>query len=263
MSNFSPSFLLLLSLLGIGCNTTKKIPSEPHKPYVILKLDDLWCKNNVVHQGWENVVEFLNSNNVKGTIGIIGSSLEEDNPSYFSWIKEREKEGYEIWNHGFCHCRMEENGVEIKEFSGKDAKAQSESIAKTQALAKEKLGITMHTFGAPYNATDTSTATTLATDPDLKIWLYKETKAPTDKFLLNRIPELNIEHPVHNPDFVKFKEGFEKAKKERILIIQGHPRSWVDDLNRFDNFKQIVLFLKNEGVTFTTPYEYYQMETTN
>lgn len=233
---------------------------ESSKPLVILKLDDLWCKNNVVHQGWENVIDFLNSQDVIGTIGIIGNSLEEDNPGYFEWVKQREKEGYEIWNHGLCHCRSEVNGTEIREFRGKEARSQSESIARTQTLAKEKLGITMHTFGAPYNSTDEHTAETLAKNADLVIWLYKDTKAPTDKFLLNRIPEVNIEYPVHNPDFEKFQLGYEKFKTEPILIIQGHPRSWTEDVSRFENFQKIILFLKNEGVTFTTPYEYYLMQ---
>jgi len=100
----------------------------------------------------------------------------------------------------------------------------------------------------------------LAKNSDLKVWLYKETKTPTDKFLLNRIPEVNIEYPVHQPDFEKFKTGYEKFKTEPILIIQGHPRSWVEDENRFENFKKIILFLKKEGVVFTTPYEYFLLK---
>ncbi|MEL6867849.1 MAG: alginate lyase family protein [Bacteroidota bacterium] len=230
------------------------------QPYIILKLDDLWCKNDMVHPGWERVIEFLNSQEVKGTIGLIGSSLEKDNPVYFDWIKQREAEGYEIWNHGFCHCRIKDNGTEIREFRGKELEDQSESIIKTQDLAKEKLGITLRTFGAPYNSTDEHTTKALANHPDLKIWLYKETTAPTNKFVLNRIPEVNIEYPVHQPDFEKFKAGYAQFKTEPILVIQGHPRSWTEDQQRFENFKKIILFLKEEGVSFTTPYEYYLMQ---
>lgn len=234
-------------------------PNTP-KPFVILKLDDLWCKNDIVHPGWEIVVDFLNSHQVKGTIGLIGSSLEKDNPEYFAWIKQREAEGYEIWNHGFCHCRMKENGTDIREFRGKELEDQTESIFKTQQLAKEKLGIILHTFGAPYNSTDEYTSKVLEENSDLKVWMYKETKTPTSKFLLNRIPEVNIEYPVHQPDFEKFKAGYDKFKTEPILIIQGHPRSWTKDENRFENFKKIILFLKKEGVTFVTPYEYFLMQ---
>ncbi len=253
-------FSLVNLLLLVSCNSFRKISKDSKKPFVILKLDDLWCKDNEVHAGWKMVVEFLNAQEVKGTIGLIGDSLEKDNFAYFDWIKERNQEGYEIWNHGFCHCRVKEEGVEISEFRGKNFEEQSSSITKTQRLAKEKLGITLHTFGAPYNSTDEQTTKVIEQISDLKIWMYKETRSPTNKFLLHRIKEVNIEYPVHQPDFEKFKIGYEKYKNESILIIQGHPRSWVEDINRFNNFKKIILFLKKEGVTFITPYEYYLIQ---
>jgi len=232
----------------MGCNATKNSPTKISKPFVILKLDDLWCKEKVVHEGWIKVVEFLNEQEIKGTIGIIGNSLEEDNPTYFDWVKERDKEGYEIWNHGFCHCRHKEDEIEIREFRGKNYEEQLSSIQNTQDLAKEKLGITLQSFGAPYNSTDEFTAVILEQIPALKIWMYKDTKAPTSKFLLNRIKEVNIEYPVHQPDFEKFKIGFEQFKNESILIIQGHPRSWMEGENRLEEFKKIILYLKDKVV---------------
>lgn len=251
-------FVLCLVMLSNGCVVPKKVTTP--KPYVILKLDDLWCEQELVHVGWEQVVDFLNKEDVKGTIGIVGNSLEENNQSYFDWIKKREQEGYEIWHHGFCHCRHKENDIEIREYRGKEFEEQLESIQKTQQLAKEKLGITLKTFGAPYNSTDEYTTEALAKIPDIKVWMYKETDAPTDKFLLNRIKEVNIEYPVHQPDFEKFKKGYKQFKNEPILIVQGHPRSWTEDKDRFEVFKKIIQFLKKEGVTFTTPYEYYLMQ---
>jgi peptidoglycan/xylan/chitin deacetylase (PgdA/CDA1 family) len=249
--------VIIMAVLLTNCKASKEVAAIHHTPYVILKLDDLWCKNDVIHPGWGNVIEFLNSQDVRGTIGLIGSSLENDNPEYFAWVKEREQEGYEIWNHGFCHCRMEENGKEIREFRGKNLEEQAESILKTQQLAKEKLGITMQTFGAPYNSTDSNTIEAIEENSELKIWLYKDTELETSKYLLNRIPEVNIEYPLHIPDFAQFKAGYEKYRDEPILIIQGHPRSWTEDEDRFENFKQIILYLKKEEVIFTTPYEYY------
>jgi peptidoglycan/xylan/chitin deacetylase (PgdA/CDA1 family) len=249
--------LIVTIFLATNCSSIKEISIDKPKPYVILKLDDLWCKNEIIHPGWEKVIEFLNTEYVRGTIGLIGSSLEKDNLDYFEWIRKRDQEGYEIWNHGFCHCRMNENGVEIREFRGKNKEEQLESIFKTQELAKEKLGITMHTFGAPYNSTDSITIDAIEQNSELKIWMYKETDIETNKFLLDRIPEVNIEYPVHVPDFKKFKKGYQKYKQEPILIIQGHPRSWTEDEERFENFKKIILYLKKEEVIFTTPHEYF------
>jgi len=249
--------LLCLLLLLNSCRTLKKQVSEPYKPYVILKLDDLWCEQEVVHKGWQQVVDFLNEENVKGTIGIVGNSLEKEDEAYFNWIKEREQEGYEIWHHGFCHCRQKEGNIEIREYRGKNYEEQLESLKNTQKLAKEKLDITLHSFGAPYNSTDEFTAQALEEMPDIKVWMYKETKALTNKYLLDRIKEVNIEYPVHQPDFEQFKLGYKQFKNEPILIIQGHPRSWVEEESRFEVFKKIILFLKKEGVNFITPYEYY------
>lgn len=228
--------------------------------YIILKLDDLWCEQDLVHEGWEQVVRFLNRKKVKGTIGIVGNSLEEDNADYFDWIKAREKEGYEIWHHGFCHCRHKVGDTEIREYRGTTYEEQLTSIQNTQQLAEEKLGITLRSYGAPYNSTDEFTAKALEEVPDLKVWIYKETKMPTSKFLLNRIAAVNIEYPVHQPDLEQFKAGYETYKNEPILIIQGHPRSWVEDKKRFKTFKKIIRYLKKENVVFTTPFEYYQMQ---
>ena len=100
----------------------------------------------------------------------------------------------------------------------------------------------------------------MAEIPDIKVWMYKETSSPTNKFLLNRIKEVNIEYPVHAPDFEKFKTGYDTYKSESVLIIQGHPRSWVENPERFEEFKKIIDFLILEEVTFTTPYGFYLMQ---
>lgn len=250
-------FIAVPMLLLTNCNTTKNSQPTAVKPMVILKLDDLWFEDGLVHPGWVQVVDFLNSLEIKGTIGIVGNSLEEGDSSYFNWIKERHAEGYEIWHHGFCHCRHKEEDIEIREYRGEDLAAQTESLLKTQQLAEEKLGITLRSFGAPYNSTDEYTASALAEIPDLKVWMYKETDCTTAKFLLPRIAEVNIEYPVHQPDFEQFKNGHEQFKNEPVLVIQGHPRSWVEDESRFETFKRIILFLVEEEVTFVTPYGYY------
>ncbi|MEM7510753.1 MAG: hypothetical protein AAF388_07460 [Bacteroidota bacterium] len=253
--------LLMLFSLTMGCDDRKQNQTERQKPYVILKLDDLKYENGLIHPGWEQVVSFLNDVSVVGTIGIIGESLEEGDSAYFDWIKARDREGFEIWHHGFCHCKRMDNETEVREYRGEPFGIQQASIFRTHNLAKEKLGITLRSFGAPYNSTDECTINALAKVPDIKVWMYKETAIPTDKFELRRIKEVNIEYPVHVPDFVKFKAGYEKYKAEPILILQGHPRSWVEDLSRFEEFKKIIYFLLLEEVTFITPFEYYLMHT--
>ena len=254
---FYLAFLLLLT----NCSVARNDQPNQSGPFVVLKLDDLWFEDGLVHPGWVRVIDFLNEENIKGTIGIVGNSLEVDNESYITWIKDRYNEGHEIWHHGFCHCRHKDGEIEIREFRGKGLEEQCESIANTQQLVQDKLGITLHSFGAPYNSTDESTAIALSRIPDIKVWMYKDTELPTEKFLLNRIKEVNIEYPVHNPDFEQFKAGYKENRSEPVLVIQGHPRSWTKDRSRFDNFKKIVYFLKKQKVQFITPYEYYQLQT--
>jgi len=227
------------------------------KPFVILKLDDLWNKNDVVHSGWREVMAFLNEEKVVGTIGLIGESLEGGSEAYYQWIKDRHREGHEIWHHGFCHCKPIIDDVEKREFRGTSFEYQLRQLYKTQKLAQDKLGIVLRSFGAPYNAVDEFTAFALKEIPEIKVWMYKESAFPTDKFLLDRIPEVNIEYPVHQPDFEKFKAGYVQHSTEPVLIIQGHPRSWVEKPNRMEEFKKIIRFLQEEKVTFTTPYLFY------
>lgn len=246
-----------LTLFLVSCLSKGESEESSAAPFVILKLDDLRQEQELVHYGWIQVMEFLDKEEVVGTIGLIGESLEEENIAYFDWIKERASAGIEIWNHGYCHCKPMVQGEEKREFRGTATSFQLEQLTRTQELAKEKLGIDLHSFGAPYNATDTSTAQVLDSIPALEVWMYKETKAPTSKYLLNRIPKVNIEYPVHIPDFEKFKEGYLAFQDEPVLVIQGHPRSWVEDPERFEEFKKIILFLKEKEVQFITPYNYY------
>ncbi|PTM12781.1 MAG: hypothetical protein DA408_09240 [Bacteroidetes bacterium] len=253
--SFLTSFVFLTT-----CATSHKLPEATSKPAVILKLDDLWNEDGLVHPGWIQVMDFLNQEDIVGTIGLVANSLETTDTAYFAWINARQKEGHEIWHHGWCHCKPVFADVAQPEFRGTPATYQLDNLAKAQHLAQEKLGLTLHTFGAPYNSTDATTATALAQLPDIKVWLYKETAAPTDKFLLPRISAVNIEYPVHQPDFAQFKAGYDQFKSEPVLVIQGHPRSWVADASRFQEFQKIVLFLKAAGVVFTTPYAYYQRQ---
>lgn len=251
--------LLITSVLLLtGCSDQATSIDQP--PQIILKLDDLWYEDGLVHPGWQRVVDFLNAEEVTGTIGLVGDSFLEGDSAYFQWIKDRHEEGYEIWNHGFCHCKPMSDSVEQREFRGMPFGYQLENLRHTQQLTKEKTGITLTCFGAPYNSTDSATVAAIEQIPELTIWMYKETSTPTNKTILPRISEVNIEYPVHVPDFEQFKAGYTQFKSEPVLVIQGHPRSWTKDAERWDNFVKIIRFLKSEGVTFTTPGEYVGAE---
>lgn len=232
-------------------------------PYIILKLDDLHFEQEPVHAGWKQVIAFLQQEQVTAAIGIVGKSLEKGDATYFNWIKQRHREGFEIWNHGFCHCKPVVDGVERREFEGMPYQTQLENLQKTQRLMRKYTGITLRSFGAPYNATDSLTARALEQIPELKVWMYNDTPWKNSKMPLDRIPEVNIEYPVHIPNLELFKAGYAAHRSQPVLVIQGHPRSWVEDPSRFEVFKQIVWFLKAENAQFTTPYAYHRMSKKN
>jgi len=251
-----PLFLRALLVLAATTFSLEGIAA----PYVVLKLDDLHYEDGLVHPGWLQVIDFLDEEGVPAAIGIVGKSIADASSDYVEWVQQRDRDGHEIWHHGFCHCRQTVDGVEIREYRGTSYAEQSESLNKTQALSRERLGIELQTFGAPYNSSDAFTAEALGGIDGLRVWLYKDTEHATDKFVIKRIKSVNIEYPVHVPDFEQFKAGYEQHKTEPILVIQGHPRSWVNDPQRFEEFKQIVLFLKAQGAQFITPIEYYHQQ---
>ena len=146
------------------------------------------------------------------------------------------------------------------EFKGNEESEQYDSLMRTQILAKERLGISLVSFGAPFNATDGNTASALAHIPEIKIWMFKETDVATGKKQLIRAPQLNIESPVHTPNYEKFVTEFPNYEDRAIITIQGHPRSWADNPKRWEDFTKIIQFLKKQNIKFTTPRQLLEAE---
>lgn len=232
----------------------------PAKPvYIMLKLDDLTSKS----PGWVRTVEFLKEKNVKSSIGIICNSLEKDNQAYFDWIKSVQAGGLvEFWNHGYDHKEWTEGETKLQEFKGPSYEQQKEHFSKSQQLAKDKLGITLRSFGAPFNATDANTVKVLSEDPDVKVFLYGNPRdaATLPKVMILDRTQMNIENPLFVPNARRIEQDYDiLAKKRDDFVIQGHANQW--DGKRFEEFKKLVEFLISKGATFVTPYEYYLLKT--
>ena len=64
---------------------------------------------------WQRIADFIEKSNLKASFGIIGSSLEEDNPAYFNWIKDLDRRGnIEFWNHGYRDRKAEDKTGEFE-----------------------------------------------------------------------------------------------------------------------------------------------------
>lgn len=251
-------FLIAAALTSFTCRAAgdpSETTSKPGTPAIILKLDDLRSPT----PAWKRTVEFLRAKNVKSSIGIICNSLEGDQKPYYDWIREVAQTGLvEFWNHGWDHKQWREEDKDVMEFKGPSYEVQKEHLTRSQQLGKEKLGITFHSFGPPFNATDDTTLKVLAEDPDLKVFLYgkpEQASAVPNLLILDRT-QMNIENPLFVPNAQRIEHDYKILAATRDCItIQGHPDMW--DEARFEEFQKLVNYLMAQGATFTTPFEYY------
>jgi peptidoglycan/xylan/chitin deacetylase (PgdA/CDA1 family) len=253
------SRILLAGLFGAAVLLPKEtVAQDARTPVVIiLKLDDLRNADGT----FRRVLDFLKARKIKATAGIIANSLQGDKPEYFSWIKEQHEAGWvEFWCHGYHHLRTKNaEGKEVPEFRGVPLEEQKATLEKCQRLAREKLGFSFRTFGAPFNATDGATLEALQADPEFKVFLYgppeQAAQAAPELLILDRTA-MNIEHPISVPNAARVERDLQALKGTReCFVIQGHPGQW--DEARVAEFGKLIDHLCSQGVVFTTPYEYF------
>jgi len=219
---------------------------------IILKLDDVTTNgahgDSPVSPRWQRVTDFLDASGLKGSYGIIGYSLEQDNEAYFDWIRNLNKRGFiEFWNHGYRDRKAEDK---TGEFEGSYAE-QKAALEQTQKLAREKLRIDLKAFGPHWSGTNENTVKALTELPEITSWFY----GPADarQFVFERV--LTLESPTFVPDFEKFKSRYEQvAQDKKCLALQGHPNAWDDA--RWEGFAKIVNYLRSRGCVFITPSQY-------
>jgi len=229
--------------------------SRPASPVVVLKLDDVVPsgeEGGPVSPRWKRVAEYLEKNEIKGSMGIICSSLEANNPVYFDWIKEHQKKGIiEFWLHGYYNRKASDKFGEFDKGTFEEQKAV---IDKSAALAREKLGFAFVAFGPHWSGTTEETEKALQANEDVKVWLcgpkaskyYKKLSLPW---------VIALENPIFEPNFEKFKAAYEKMPAgQQVLALQGHSDQW--NPQRWAEFVKIVEFLKAKGCKFMTPSEY-------
>jgi L-ascorbate metabolism protein UlaG (beta-lactamase superfamily)/peptidoglycan/xylan/chitin deacetylase (PgdA/CDA1 family) len=251
--------VLVLAAAVIGCAAVPSVradaaPAKP-VPIVILKLDDVISsteQGGPVSVRWRRAADYIEKNNLKAAMGVICYSLEEDNPAYFDWIKERQKRGsIEFWLHGYHNRTMEEKTGEFDQGTAAEHQA---ILEKSQALARKRLGFEFTAFGAHWTGTTEETEKAVQAVDSLKFWLC----GPKDSKFYKRLSvpwTIAMEDPIFVPDPVKFKAAYEASgATESVLCLQGHADQWDDE--RWAGFVKIVEFLKSKGCRFMTPAEY-------
>lgn len=252
---YNKKILFSLLLLFCAISLTNTAFSQNRK-IVILKLDDVTAggTEGVVTPRWQRVADYIENKKLKAGFGIIGFSLAEDNPTYFKWITDRAERGFiEFWNHGYYN-RIK--GDTIGEFEG-TYEQQFKALQLTDSLAKAKLGLQLRVWGPHWSSTNTNTDKALAQFPQIKMTLGSPISPVYYKGYV--LPNtLDMEYPVHNPNYDEFLKAYrEKSKDLNLFYLQGHPNSWNE--NQWQNFVKIVEFLESENVKFVTPSEFLEI----
>lgn len=221
------------------------------KKKIILKLDDLAVKNGVCKS--MPVFKLLEKKQIKASFGIIparcDSTLIETLNLYLKSVNKTGDKLFEIWHHGYDHI--------IPEFKEKDYSYQKEHFEKADKMIKEILGIQMHSFGAPGNATDSITNSVILENEEYKVFMFSKVIPRDTKGILYLENRTNMEDGTGNLNYNFFTENYIKNKERYsdYMVLQGHPKKWSPE--KIKQFERIIDFLILEGCEFVLPYEYY------
>lgn len=235
--------------------STQTISIIIYKQVNFLKADDMrFDRVNVLYPQWTRILDYMEKRKIKMCVGLICNYLEKGNAAFYERLKQIDRlEYFEIFNHGYDHVLNEinEEGEHYWEFFNTSFEQQKEHFNKGQNLVKEKLGITLHTFGAPGNKNDANTTKAIETIDDLKVWFLGDPSST--KLALTK--KRWIETSDCRPDYNTFVKTYSPA--EDYLVLHLHPISWPTE--DFDIFIKVLDFLVQQDVTFLLPYEYYKL----
>ncbi|MDC7219237.1 MAG: carbohydrate binding domain-containing protein [Spirochaetales bacterium] len=268
--------VIMTSCLSEGKANTAEEPLIVQGPIVILKLDDL--RDNSVDK-FTPVANYILENNLKASFGINGKYLEgktEDDLFVVSSKYWDSTGNIEIWHHGWDHSKASDRSW--YEYKGRDKDERTEyadlttnsnyerqlrDFQKNQEIVKEVLGITMHTFGSPYNQNDETFTEVINQFPEMKVVFFPRT--PLTKQIGLSITtdagRLNIENGgTGKADYDYFLANYESYDKTMdYMVLQAHPGYFNEE--GLEAFKQICAYLVAQGHTFMTPYEYFMYKT--
>lgn len=244
------------------------VPQRTVPPVVILKFDDVkQVKGGTVHARWKRLADYLESKRIKGGFGVVCQTLEEATPEYVRWFAERRKAGFvEFWYHGYDHATHTVDGVVWNEFNKRSYEEQRDRTARSQELARTKLGFAFTAFGPTggvgSGSFDANTLRVMAEDPDLRVMMYpqpfddlgRKVDAEGRLTILDRVWAVNLESAVGVPDFQSFLRGYAANLEREYFVLQGHPAAWDDA--RFAEFGRIIDFLVARRAEFLGPTEF-------
>ncbi len=222
---------------------------------VILKLDDIGANKNTCKA--LPVMEYLLQRGVKASYGVIANRLDSTaGRLLYRYINARDAQGnamVEIWHHGLDHSRNET----AFEFKSAPYAEQHLHFDSADRLVKKYLGVQMHTFGAPYNATDSVCLRVVSENPQYQGIFFSRAAMPPGAALTRLNNQVGMEKTTGKPDAAYFIEQYEKHPEYRssYLVLQGHPPYW--DEASLAEFKKILDFLDARQCDYVLPAELY------
>lgn len=254
---------LLIILCVILIQSTQSIIFAPlhaaNKLKVILKLDDLAVKNNVFAAA--PAFDFMKSKHVKWAAGAIASRFDATARAvltpYINAVNEKGDTLMEVWHHGYDHSNNKTEGT--TEFSNRSYEDQKQNFEQANQRIKTLLGIQMHSFGTPYNRSDSVTNRVVAENANYKVFMFSSVKSSTNGLLYldNRV---NMENGTGSPDYEYFVKNYlaKKGIHKDYIVVQGHPNSYTVGSSNLEQFKLIIEFLISEDVEFVRPYDFFK-----
>lgn len=230
------------------------------QPKVILKLDDLEARPSSF-DACLPTFEFLERAGIKAGWGVM--KLEDISDDRIAILKKylgkttpQGEPLFEFWHHGLDHSRDTASGT--WEFSGTPYAYQKAHFDSASRILKEILGITVRTFGAPYNHSDATLLQVASEDSNMKVILLGEQIPSSAERFLNLHQRVNMERSTGVVSFDYFAANYSSRRTTYTdyIVLQGHPAKWATPLLQ-EEFRRIVTFLISEGCKFVTPYEYY------
>ena len=146
------------------------------------------------------------------------------------------------------------------EFSGTPYAYQKAHFDSATNIIKSKLGVQMHTFGAPYNQIDATLIQVMSEDSNYKALLFGQLDPLPVSGQINLKNRVYIESATGVPDYNYFLTSWysKKGIYTDYMVMQGHPYAWTTQAKLIE-FQNIINFLiSTDSVVFNTPYGYHK-----
>ncbi len=183
-----------------------------NRKIVLLKLDDVHYGENgeAVPPRWQKVANYIEGKQIKAGFGVIGFSLAEEHPAYFQWIRDIAARGYiEFWNHGYRNRTASDTVGEFEQ----SYEEQYRALFLTDSLATAHLGLALKVWGPHWSNTNEDTDRALAQIPNIRMALGSPENPKHFKGYVFE-NNLQMEYPVHNPDFDEFVKAYHGEWKD-------------------------------------------------